>query len=102
LTTYSIHAKRWTRERAIQYLDDNTPNPHGDVVKAIERYIVIPSQATAYKIGMMKILELRENARSQLGDTFDIREFHDVVLKNGALPLDVLEDVVNSWLASKS
>jgi len=97
-----IHAKRWTRERAIQYLDDNTPNPHGDVVKAIERYIVIPSQATAYKIGMMKILELRENARSQLGDTFDIREFHDVVLKNGALPLDVLEDVVNSWLASKS
>jgi uncharacterized protein (DUF885 family) len=97
-----IHAKRWTREQAIQYLDDNTPNPHGDVVKAIERYIVIPSQATAYKIGMMKILELRENARKQLADKFDIREFHDVVLKNGALPLDILEEVVNSWVAGKT
>lgn len=97
-----IHAKHWTREKAINYLDENTPNPHGDVVKAIERYIVIPSQATAYKIGMMKILELREAARQQLGDGFDIREFHDVILKNGALPLDVLEEVVNSWVASKA
>jgi len=96
-----IHAKHWTREKAVKYLDDNTPNPHGDVVKAIERYIVIPSQATAYKIGMMKILELRESAREQLGDAFDIREFHDVVLKNGALPLDILEGVVNSWVTSK-
>jgi uncharacterized protein (DUF885 family) len=97
-----IHAKRWTREQAIQYLDENTPNPHGDIVKAIERYIVLPSQATAYKIGMMKILELREAARQQLGDGFDIREFHDVILKNGALPLDVLEEVVNSWVANKT
>jgi uncharacterized protein (DUF885 family) len=97
-----IHAKRWTREKAIKYLDENTPNPHGDVVKAIERYIVMPSQATAYKIGMMKILELREGARQQLGDDFDIREFHDVVLKNGALPLDILEEVVNSWVAGKA
>ncbi len=97
-----IHAKRWTREKAIKYLDDNTPNPHGDVVKAIERYIVMPSQATAYKIGMMKILELRENARQQLGNRFDIREFHDVVLKNGALPLDVLEEVVSNWIKSKT
>jgi uncharacterized protein (DUF885 family) len=97
-----IHSKRWTREEAINYLGENTPNPHGDVVKAIERYIVIPSQATAYKIGMIKILQLRENARQQLGDAFDIREFHDVVLKNGALPLDVLEKVVNSWVASKA
>lgn len=97
-----IHAKRWTREQAIQYLDDNTPNPHGDVVKAIERYIVMPSQATAYKIGMIKILKLREHARQQLGDAFSIREFHEVILKNGALPLDVLEEVVNSWIVSKT
>jgi uncharacterized protein (DUF885 family) len=96
-----IHAKRWTREQAIQYLDDNTPNPHGDVVKAIERYIVMPSQATAYKIGMNKILQLRESARQQLGAAFSIREFHDLILKNGPLPLDVLEEVVNSWVVSK-
>lgn len=93
-----IHAKHWTREQAMQYLDDNTPNPHGDVVKAIERYIVMPSQATAYKIGMIKILKLREHARQQLGDAFSIREFHEVILKNGALPLDVLEEVVNRWI----
>ncbi|NIB39883.1 DUF885 domain-containing protein [Pseudomaricurvus alkylphenolicus] len=93
-----IHHKRWTREQAIDYLAKNTPNPQGDVVKAIERYIVMPSQATAYKIGMLKILELRENARAQLGDKFDIRQFHDLVLKNGPLPLDVLEEQVSLWV----
>ncbi len=97
-----IHAKRWTREQAIQYLDENTPNPHADVVKAIERYIVMPSQATAYKIGMNKILELREHARQHLGDNFDIREFHEVLLKNGPLPLDVLEAVVGNWIVGKT
>ncbi|WP_237060042.1 DUF885 domain-containing protein [Microbulbifer sediminum] len=94
-----IHSKKWTREEAIAYLGENTPNPKGDQVKAIERYIVLPGQATAYKIGMLKILELREKARQELGDQFDIRGFHDTVLANGAVPLDVLEELVDEWVA---
>ncbi len=93
-----IHDKHWTREEAIQYLMDNTPNPEGDCKKAIERYIVMPGQATAYKIGMNRILELREHAKAELGDKFDIRDFHDVVLKDGALPLDILEENVDAWI----
>ena len=96
-----LHSKKWTREEAIDWLSENTPNPQGDVVKAIERYIVMPGQATAYKIGMMKIVELRENAKKELGDQFDIREFHDVVLANGAVPLAVLEELVDEWVAEK-
>jgi len=96
-----LHSKKWTREEAIDWLAENTPNPQGDVVKAIERYIVMPGQATAYKIGMMKIVELRENAKKELGDQFDIREFHDVVLANGAVPLAVLEELVDEWVAEK-
>ena len=96
-----IHSKKWTREQAVQYLMDNTPNPQGDCEKAIDRYIVMPGQATAYKIGMLKIVELRERAKAQLGDAFDIREFHDVVLKDGPVPLAVLEETVDTWLASK-
>jgi uncharacterized protein (DUF885 family) len=82
-------------------LEQNTPNSEGECVDAINRYIVMPSQATAYKIGMLKILELREKAKHELGTKFDIRQFHDVVLTNGALPLDVLEDLVNRWIKSK-
>ena len=82
-----LHDKKWTREEAIDYLVENTPNPKGDCVKAIERYAVLPGQATAYKIGMLKILELRQEAETILGDDFDIREFHDVFLANGAVPL---------------
>ncbi|MFQ5512474.1 MAG: DUF885 family protein [Candidatus Krumholzibacteriia bacterium] len=96
-----IHANRWSRQRAINYLMKNTPNPRGDAVKAIERYIVIPGQATAYKIGMIRILEMRDEARKTLGDRFDIREFHTLVLKNGPVPLDTLEQLVANWLASK-
>lgn len=96
-----IHSKKWTREQAVQYLMDNTPNPQGDCEKAIDRYIVMPGQATAYKIGMLKIVELRERARTQLGDQFDIREFHDIVLRDGAVPLAVLEETVDAWLESK-
>src|SRR5213596_3464113 len=96
-----MHAKKWTRDQAIDYLKQNTPNSDGDCVDAINRYIVMPSQATAYKIGMLKILELREKAKRALGTKFDIRQFHDVVLTNGALPLDVLEDLVNRWIKSK-
>jgi uncharacterized protein (DUF885 family) len=96
-----IHSKKWTREQAVQYLMDNTPNPQGDCEKAIDRYIVMPGQATAYKIGMLKIVELRERARTQLGDKFDIREFHDIVLRDGAVPLAVLEETVDAWLVGK-
>ncbi|MBY5992615.1 DUF885 domain-containing protein [Ferrimonas balearica] len=96
-----LHAKRWTREEAIDYLASNTPNPEGDVVKAIERYIVMPSQATAYKVGMMRLLELRADAQTQLGDQFDLRGFHDVVLANGPLPLNVLDEQVALWVESQ-
>lgn len=89
-----IHDRKWSRERAIEYLAANTPNPRGDVIKAIERYIVFPGQATAYKIGMLKILELREATRARLGQDFDIRKYHDAVLRDGALPLSILEEVV--------
>ncbi len=96
-----IHAMQWNRQQGIDYYVNNTPNASSDGVKMVERHIVMPSQATAYKVGMLKILELRENAKQQLGDKFDIRQFHDVVLKNGPVPLNVLENFVNQWIASK-
>ncbi|WP_103071404.1 DUF885 domain-containing protein [Aquimarina sediminis] len=96
-----IHNKKWTREQGIKYYTDNTPNAESDAIKMVERHIVMPSQATAYKIGMNKILELRENAKKVLGEQFDIREFHDVVLTNGAVPLTILEELVADWIASK-
>ncbi|TMP38727.1 DUF885 domain-containing protein [Pseudoalteromonas rubra] len=96
-----IHAMKWTRQEGIDYYVNNTPNAKSDAVKMVERHIVIPSQATAYKIGMLKIVELREAAKKELGDKFDIRQFHDVVLKNGPVPLNVLEQFVNEWVASK-
>jgi uncharacterized protein (DUF885 family) len=94
-----IHAKRWTREQAIDYIRQNTADPAGGIVKAIERYITTPGQATAYMIGRLKITELRERARQRLGDKFDIRGFHDAVLTAGAVPLDVLEENVEAWVA---
>ncbi|WP_408040095.1 DUF885 domain-containing protein [Tenacibaculum amylolyticum] len=97
-----IHAKKWTREEGIKYYTDNTPNAEADAVKMVERHIVMPSQATAYKIGMLKIIELREKAKKALGDKFDIRKFHDVVLTNGPLPLDVLENLVDKYITSGS
>lgn len=96
-----IHDKKWTRQEAIDYLLTNTPNPENDCIKAIERYIVMPGQATAYKIGMNKILDLRAMSKEKLGDKFDIREFHDVVLGSGPIPLSILEAQVNRWIASK-
>ncbi|NNE56589.1 MAG: DUF885 domain-containing protein [Hellea sp.] len=96
-----LHHKKWTREEAIDYLTTNTPNPENDCVKAIERYIVMPGQATAYKIGMNKILDLRTMSKEKLGDKFDIKEYHDVVLGAGPVPLDILERRVNAWIDSK-
>ncbi|MEM1105957.1 MAG: DUF885 domain-containing protein [Pseudomonadota bacterium] len=95
-----LHDKRWTREEATQWLLDNTPNPEGDAIKAIDRYIVMPGQATAYKIGMIKILELRTRAEQALGPDYDIREFHDVVLANGPVPLSILEENVEAYIAA--
>lgn len=89
-----IHSKRWSREEAIDYLLENTPNPEGDAVNAIERYIAMPGQATAYMIGKLKIMELREEARRALGEDFDIRAFHDEVLKDGPVPLSILEQKI--------
>lgn len=93
-----IHSKRWTREEAIAYLVENTPNSVGDSTKAIERYIAQPGQATAYMIGKLKIIELREKARAAMGDKFDIRQFHDEVLKDGRVPLSLLERKVDELI----
>ncbi len=94
-----MHYKRWTREQAIDYMIEKTGIADGDVVAEIERYLVWPGQALAYKVGMLKILELRERAKQQLGAKFDIRQFHDVVLGSGAMPLGVLEQQVDRWIA---
>ena len=94
-----MHAKRWSRERAIDYMMANTGMGETEVEAEIERYLVMPGQALAYKVGMMKMLELRERARRELGDDFDIKAFHDQVLGNGALPLVILEQVVDDWIA---
>ncbi len=96
-----IHAKHWTREQVMQYFRDNTPNPERDVFTETNRYIVSPAQATSYKIGMLKIMELRALAKQELGAAFDLRQYHDLVLKSGPVPLDMLEDNVRSWIAQK-
>ncbi len=96
-----IHAKRWTREQAIDYMLANTGTAESDVISEIERYIVMPGQATAYKVGMMELLRLRDEAQEALGDKFDIRDFHDVILKDGALPLTALRELVMKYIAEK-
>ena len=97
-----IHAKKWSREKAVDYLVENTPNPEYDAQKAIERYIAMPGQATAYMIGKLKIMELREKAMNELGDNFDWKGFHDEVLKYGPVPLSMLEENIDSWIATQS
>jgi uncharacterized protein (DUF885 family) len=96
-----LHHKRWTREQAIKYVEDNSADAPGGIVKAIERYIIYPGQATAYMVGRLKISELRDKAQKALGKKFDIRGFHDTVLKSGPVPLDVLEEQVDGWIASR-
>ncbi len=96
-----IHAKQWTRQQAIDFMNANLPVNEGMVVEQIERYIVWPGQATGYMVGMLKIVELREKAKTALGERFDIRDFHDVVLGSGALPLGVLESRVDQYIQKK-
>ena len=93
-----IHSKKWTREKAIAYMNSNLAYSENYNVRQIERYIVMPSQATAYKIGMLKLQQLRDNAKKILGGKFDIREFHDVVLKDGAVSMPILENNINAWV----
>ena len=93
-----MHAKQWPLEQSIAYMTDNTPMATDDIERQIKRYYVLPGQALSYKIGMLTILDLRQRAQDQLGDKFDIREFHDVVLKNGAMPMQVLTEVVDAYI----
>ena len=97
-----LHHKRWPREQAIKYVEDNSADAKGGIVKAIERYIVYPGQATAYMVGKLKIEELRERARQRLGDRFDIKGFHDAVLLSGPVPLDILERNVEAWIEAEA
>ena len=97
-----IHHKRWSREKAIDYMYKKTGKAMSSVVAEIERYIAWPGQACSYKIGMLKILELRQNAKESLGARFDIRDFHDFILENGEVPLTVLEDNYKKWIKNKS
>ena len=100
VTDTGLHAKRWSREQAIDYFRHNSLLSERDIVKEVERYITNPGQATSYKIGELKIMELRQRAQAALGDRFDIRDFHAVVLGSGSVPLDVLEDQVDAWIAA--
>lgn len=96
-----LHAKRWTREQAINYLNENTASSAINNARAVDRYLAVPGQATAFKIGMMRILDVRQKASAALGDKFDIREFHQVILENGLIPLSIMEEQVQAWVRKK-
>ncbi|QCB55638.1 DUF885 domain-containing protein [Sphingopyxis sp. PAMC25046] len=100
VTDTGVHALRWSRERAVAWLDENTPANHADNVTAIQRYIVTPGQACAYEMGKLKLVELRDRARTKLGDRFDLRGFNDNVLGSGPLPLPMLEHKIDAWIAA--
>ena len=100
VTDSGMHSKQWTREQAIDYFKANSLLSDRDVVKEVERFLVWPGQATTYKVGHLKILELREKAKKALGPKFDIRAFHDVVIGNGPLPLDILSEQVDAYIAA--
>ena len=94
-----IHYKGWSREDAVDFLKNNAPLAEHDINSEIDRYTAWPGQALAYKVGELRIKSLRRKAEDRLGEAFDVREFHDVVLSNGSIPLDLLEEKVDDWLA---
>jgi uncharacterized protein (DUF885 family) len=96
-----MHAKRWTREQSIDYMVSKTGMSEAEVTREIERYVVWPGQATSYKVGQLALLRMRAAAEKALGSNFDLREFHEVVLMNGAMPLAVVEETVNAWVESR-
>jgi uncharacterized protein (DUF885 family) len=96
-----LHYKRWTREQAIAYLDENTPSPRATNEGAVDRYLAVPGQATSFMVGMQHILAERERARTALGAGFDLREFHATVLENGYVPLWAVSDSVGRWIAEE-
>ncbi|MGB9436173.1 MAG: DUF885 family protein, partial [Candidatus Acidiferrum sp.] len=94
-----LHSQHWTRQQVVDFFHDHSPEDEVSVQSETDRYIVWPGQALGYKIGQLEILSLRQYAKDQLGDKFDIRGFHDEVLGNGALPMDVLKERVYAWVA---
>ena len=99
VTDTGIHAKGWTRQQALDYFAANMPKAPQEIANEVDRYITWPGQALAYKVGQLKFRELRERAKAELGENFDVREFHDQLLKHGALPLELVEKNVNQWIA---
>jgi prolyl oligopeptidase len=97
-----MHYYGWSRQQAIDYFKANAGKTEADIINEIDRYIGWPGQALAYKIGQLKILELRAEAEAELGDQFDIREFHDELLGAGAIPLDALEQRMQAWVETKT
>jgi uncharacterized protein (DUF885 family) len=96
-----VHEKHWSRDQMVDYFHRYTAMDEPNVQTEVDRYIAWPGQALAYKLGQMDILKLRVRAKKELGDKFDIRAFHDAVLGNGALPLDVLDEEVTGWISSR-
>ena len=96
-----MHAKRWSREQAIQYMISKTGMTDQEVTREIERYVVWPGQATAYKTGQLALLAMREDAEKTLGERFNLRDFHEAVLMNGAMPLDILKDTMAEWASTQ-
>lgn len=97
-----LHSQGWTREQAIDYFKEHGPQPESTIISEVERYMANPAQATSYKIGQLKILELRHKAEKELGDRFDIRQFHNQILDSGSLPLTLLEEKINRWIAKQN
>lgn len=97
-----LHAKGWSRDQVIQYMKDNSPISEQQIINETDRYIADPGQALAYKIGELKFKDLRKKSQVQLGDKFSLRDFHDQLLNAGALPLDIIEKKILTWLQTKS